>query len=386
MRVRGDIKSVNSIIDASSRTELLLGYSRLELIKVNCTKLMPQLIAKNHNQWIMEFYETMKSHVINQPFSTFIRKKNGYYDYFDLLVCPIPRLNDLAQEFVISIKQSHKMIYVPKYLLKESLKPAIILCDEYYNIVGINEICYSYFGISFEEVHNTIDSSFFKLFPMLVDIQNAAKSIYGATINTSVKEILSSDNVITIDEIRNNAIKKSNEITADYSRFWVRIIEKTYGNKPENESKLNICIFLPLIDTKIDDNFHEIVEHKKREQNIVNETVSQSHNINTCSDSASGWSSISSESRSIRKFKLSLYDKKYPKIITFLNRVILVALILLLMMDSNFIVIVVVSYILVRSQRNHLLREFNTLTYASEQYQSAIEIVLGTRTVRGVVK
>jgi len=343
IRASGDRKTLSQIRDVSIECEQILGYTKKELIGTSCNKLMLPMMTKCHDEWILHFYESMVSKNIGVPYITYILKKNRYFMECEVLMCVIPNFDDGIQEFLIFVKNHPRSIHIPSYLSRNDVNPAIILCDKNAIIAGINESCTTYFGIPLEAADIVKhECSLTELFVELPELDNVVLRTEGLNISIPTAKI---QHRLPGELLEENIIEESKdrmvpELSEEPSSFWVKLVEETYGSKTGSPIKINICFLLPL------DKKEEIIkkatmsvskgrrETKKEEEKPQEDNTSMYNSSYGSSNSSS--STANSEARSIKEFKLKLYERKYPFTVTLTRRAIIILALVLFIMQSIF--------------------------------------------------
>ena len=100
IKVTGDIKSLGQITNVNLESEELLGYTKEDLLTLNCRKIMLPMISDHHIDWILSYYERMSSEFINNSISTFVKNKNDYYEQCQIIISPIPSLAEIGRAHV----------------------------------------------------------------------------------------------------------------------------------------------------------------------------------------------------------------------------------------------------------------------------------------------
>ena len=354
MRVSGDKASLCKIKDVNEICENILEYNKKELIGTNCSRIMLPMIAQNHNKWVLNFYELMKRNKLNTFFDSFLLKSNGCYEQYKIIVMSIPILQDMVQEFLVLFKNDELNLYLPSYLRK--LKPMIFLCDENHNIIGMNEICKKFFKIPIEESdRNFHECNLLNIFPQLATTKNE-----GVTFKSSPNLVYG----YILGELSNAIIKIEDIMSAnDCTELWGQLIKETYGKNSDIQSTLNIGLLIPLnrfFRRSLKDNNTVALKNDENTPALSSDLVS----TNTVSNS-------NCVSQAVKEFKLKLYERSFPKIVTYLRFYIIILGVVLFLGSSMIFNIYSCEFDIYKFKRKEIVQK---LYYTHVLYRSILRV------------
>ena len=177
-----------------------------------------------------------------------------------------------------------------------------------------------------DEIHevNDHECNLLNIFLGLIKKEEIINNHSNMNINISLNELqhniltqMLDKEIIDLDEKTNN----------DKSKLIIRVVDNSYGEN--TKTKIELTLFLI--------NYYETeIELKKIEKNQQQEdTKLKTNNYKSALSEIQTLSSDGSitESRIAKEFKLKLYDKKNPALITKLRLIIVISLILLIAME-----------------------------------------------------
>lgn len=330
IKASGDWKSLGQIKDASVQCQRLLKYTKQDLLSLNCTELMPPPMAKQHNKWVCRFYETAEATIMGVGRRFYVKKKNGYYGLFEVLLSPVPRLNSGVLEFALFFKKSREYSEIPNYLLHNNVKPIIFLCENNLNVVGVNKAGKQCFSLpSIATGFGKRECSIAGLLSQYVSIESLTKSREGAKFTLPVSKVSQK----ILGDLLDNEIaeeqKSEANLKEDAVRFWGRIAEVSYGESTDAVVRMKLCLLIPL---------HSEEQEKtticsKCPPAEKNQAPRSPHDV---SESVNTVTSSNSTARGIKEFKLNLYEKKYPTTVIRLKQYLVILGLLLFAVECKF--------------------------------------------------
>ena len=178
IKASGDIKSLGRINTANLQASKLIGYAKKELMGMKCNRFMISLLAEIHDNWILDYYETMRSKMLGSITTMFLKNKDGFCELFELYISPIPGITKGMQEFAVFFKKTINNPHIPHHLLSNKIKPAVMFCDDKLNILGFNSACSEYFGIPLEIVDiSKTNCNLHTIFPFLKELKKITNGI-----------------------------------------------------------------------------------------------------------------------------------------------------------------------------------------------------------------
>ena len=161
--------------------------------------------------------------------------------------------------------------------------------------------------------------------------------------------------------------------------FWIKIIEMVYGANTANSETIKICYLIPFKKSK------NSLESQKDDKKIIRQERIEIPGEFSFTVSTNSASISSAGSRSIKEFKLKLYDKKYPHSVNILNRLIIIFLLVIFAIECNFTIIIVSSSILAATEKYGLLTSFRFVFSVSDQYYALTAMIIEMRIVRSLL-
>lgn len=310
LKISGDWKSLGQINDVNLDCETLLGYPRKSLIGMNCKKLMLPPIAKLHDKWVEHFYDTMANKVISHKYICLLSCKDGYYRQFETILTPSPHLRNGSMEFINLVRKNIVYDKISSNLSEDQRQPAVLICDKNFDIIGLNEHCKTYFSLPGEQT-DTIkcECSLMDILPPGV----APKTLLseGTKLELShsrISQKLSGEDFVDQEE-------KDLFFSTDQAKYWGRIVERVAGDASETPVTIYLCMLIPFLDMT------RTLAGSMSPRRLVKE---QQDNASKVPVTDSVVSSADSENRAIRNFKLNLYERKCPLVISLLRYTMLV--------------------------------------------------------------
>lgn len=180
MRLSGDKNSLGKIVDVNFEFCQQLKYEKADIVGSHIRKMLPQMVAECHDDWILSSYETQKFSRLNVISNGFLRDKCGYFHYAIAIVKEIPNLKE-GLNFLAALELNKKMTGYTK-VQDERGVPCMFICDRNRKIVGINEEVTRVFKVTPSNIERDQEMNIEKLFPFLSDynMAEAAKSKDGA--------------------------------------------------------------------------------------------------------------------------------------------------------------------------------------------------------------
>jgi PAS domain S-box-containing protein len=206
-----NLHSLGNILNISSEIQRILQYSNVDLIGQSINQMMPNMIARLHDDFMRNFFETSKSVRVGRETVIYPVNKSGYIVPCAITVKVIPNLNDGLKMvgFLNELSQGKPNNPQEKGISSAYNKMHYILYGGENNVVhGVTESCFQAFGISSSlTLAQNIDFSEFtidKIFPDLL-LQNTQELRTGGLIlkiNTTAlaQEYLAAKNSALFEE------------------------------------------------------------------------------------------------------------------------------------------------------------------------------------------
>lgn len=123
-----NLHSIGHILNVSAEIQRILQFSNLDLIGQSINHMMPNIIARLHDDFIKNFFETSKSNRVGRETMIYPMNKSGYIVPCTITVKIIPNLNDglkmvgflnelsqtkhSTQDKAISSTSTHKVLFL----------------------------------------------------------------------------------------------------------------------------------------------------------------------------------------------------------------------------------------------------------------------------------
>ncbi len=99
------------IVEVNNELEYRLGYKREELTGVSANRLMPDHIAKKHQEWVKRFLQTMQSDLIGVEKNWFLRHQKGWVVACRATKKIVPTLEDGLQGAMLLYRDPSISLY-----------------------------------------------------------------------------------------------------------------------------------------------------------------------------------------------------------------------------------------------------------------------------------
>jgi hypothetical protein len=101
IKASGERNSLCRILDVNHQTTMILKFQKKDLIGEHAKILMPSVIAPIHDQWVLNYYQTLRETFIKSG-HCFLRRKDNYFIFCKLKIQLIPLIDEGIQ-FIIFI-------------------------------------------------------------------------------------------------------------------------------------------------------------------------------------------------------------------------------------------------------------------------------------------
>jgi len=112
IRVSGDKNTLGRILDSNSDIELLLGFEANKIIGMTINNLMIEPISEAHNEWINQYYDTLKSNYIEKVQTNFLKTKENLIVTCNIYIKVIPIITSQL-EFLCLLKEGNVDFMIP---------------------------------------------------------------------------------------------------------------------------------------------------------------------------------------------------------------------------------------------------------------------------------
>jgi len=253
IKVSGNKNSLGKIIDINYEVTAKLKYTREELIgKTTIKELMPSIISRYHDDWILKAYDTMKFNTLNKMRNGFICDRNGFCVYVNYLIKIIPNLKE-GLNFISAVNLDNELTGLVNVLddkTNTKKRRYVFLCNENGNVAAINESAGNWLGILATDITNNYEVTIQSLIPELGDKEKegAFKPSEGFICRINFSRI--SQGLTEKDRATDE--DTDDQLNTVEVRIHVIIIK--YGEMTETQCQLKIVIIVPTdysnLDTK----------------------------------------------------------------------------------------------------------------------------------------
>eukprot|EP00347_Sterkiella_histriomuscorum_P001449 403371996 len=338
-------KIIGNIIHANEEVETILGFKRRDILFKNISILMPIPIGKVHDKFIERYFDTAQPTVIDVKRQQFAVSDTGYLRAVRLLVKVYPHISSriVFIGFMQSLDKFDDMEQ-PKHEYLD-IEQQYIVTDNDANITNVTE------GLNLEL---GLNSKFFKysdsIFQTLFNFQKICPEINQYDIQEQLEDegcVLNIDTTNMLQHIELESlsseeildIKTKLGLYECYIQLKTLILDKNFCtikiyrvciiNKMQESMRFTGNIII----SKHEDELNELQSTNLGEPNSLNEygdILSQSQ--------MASWSTSTSGSYSFNKvmkdFKKALGERKTPRVLIHLHRIILVFNLLMLTLGS----------------------------------------------------
>ena len=146
--VSGERADLGMITGVTEDVDFLLEYSKNDLINKNISTLMSPMLAINHTKYMENFLNTMEFKLLNSSYTTYIKKKSGFYIPIQMISKIQPFFESNEFQFYGILKEIKPILKIGITKLSLNRSPMVFLCDQNNNIFGINEACSEYLKLT----------------------------------------------------------------------------------------------------------------------------------------------------------------------------------------------------------------------------------------------
>eukprot|EP01022_Parablepharisma_sp_SALTPOND_P023593 TRINITY_DN5026_c1_g1_i1.p1 TRINITY_DN5026_c1_g1~~TRINITY_DN5026_c1_g1_i1.p1 ORF type:complete len:1576 (+),score=83.95 TRINITY_DN5026_c1_g1_i1:679-4728(+) len=271
--------SLFTVLQVNEEVEYGLGYKAEELIRLSAYKLMPEMVARKHPQFVEKFFKTMHCRSINRKRVAFLKHKQGYLVSFRMHKRIVPSVLNGLQIAVLLYKDCLLPDYTGCKIDKTEQEVGVVLCDSNQRVLDATKKGYEYLGIdsgSFQSIINsgmTMD----ELFPELHNkvLAELASTSRGMVIryNTENAKVFNGDQSAGSEENETSIL------------MWIRVTSEKYG-----DSTLNLLLLSPILEEYVD-NYYSLAEYDhtvyKRRTDVIRLRPLQEPRDNTLSRESS---------------------------------------------------------------------------------------------------
>ncbi|MDR3549506.1 MAG: hypothetical protein P4M11_14775 [Candidatus Pacebacteria bacterium] len=188
LRLSGDKGSLGKIIDVNFEFCLQMKYDKKDLVGTRLSKLLPQMVAECHDDWMLASYESQKFNRLDAITTGCLRDKRGYFHFLTTAIKEIPNLKE-GLSFLAALQINERMAGYAK-LQDARGTPCMFICDRGGKVVGVNEEVTKVFRLTPGNIERDTEMNIEKLFPMLSDCDTgrAARSKDGILVDVKLNQ------------------------------------------------------------------------------------------------------------------------------------------------------------------------------------------------------
>ena len=150
LRVSGDKNTLGKILDVNFETCLQLSYEKTDLEGSRLSSLLPGMVARFHDEWILKSYDNQRFTRLNAVSYGYIKDRHGFFHAVTLVVKVVPSLKQ-GLTFLAIIQLTSKIVEcraAHEGVHDSAGSQCLFICEASGKIIGINKPASHEFNLS----------------------------------------------------------------------------------------------------------------------------------------------------------------------------------------------------------------------------------------------